>query len=181
MAEARERSDAWIWALVIVATGSVVGLAIMQNRREAQNAGREVPALSLPLLENGKAVSIERGRVTVVDFWATWCVPCRASMPRVQQLWQEYKPRGVEIYSVDTDDESPDRNAQVREFLMQNHLTFPVVLDDGRASEAFAVANIPTMLLVDKQGRVAWTHVGALSGTREIELRAAIDRALATN
>ena len=181
MAEAAaQRSDAWIWALVIAATGSVVGLAIMQNRREA-GAARAAPKIELPLLDGGKAAKIEPGHVTMVDFWATWCAPCRASMPRVQQLWQEYKPRGLDIYSVDTDDESPTRDAQVREFLMQNRLTFPVVLDDGRASDAFSVASIPMMVLVDKQGNVAWSHVGFLNGPREAELRAAIDRALATN
>jgi thiol-disulfide isomerase/thioredoxin len=179
MAGTAQRSDAWIWALVIAATGSVLALAIVQgNRRDARIASQPVPKLSLPLLEGGKPSSIEPGRVTMVDFWATWCAPCRASMPRVQQLWQEYKVRGLDIYSVDTDDPSPDRDAQVREFLMQNGLTFPVVLDDGRASEAFSVASIPTMVLVDRQGKVAWSHVGALSGPREVELRAAIDRAL---
>jgi len=116
--------------------------------------------------------------VTVVDFWATWCIPCRASMPRVQRLWQEYKPAGVEIYSVDTDDPSADRDAQVREFLAGNRLTFPVVLDDGRASQAFGVASIPTMVVLDKQGRIAWSHVGTLDAPREVELRAALDGAL---
>lgn len=181
MAEAR-RSDGWIWAVVIAATGAVLALAIVQgNRRDRQLARTTVPPLSLPLLEGGKSSSIAPGRVTVVDFWATWCQPCRASMPRVQRLWQEYQSRGLDIYSVDTDDESPDRSAQVREFLMQNGLTFPVVLDDGRASDAFRVGSIPTMVLVDKQGHVAWSYVGMLNAPRETELRAAIDRALATN
>ncbi|HUJ26903.1 MAG TPA: TlpA disulfide reductase family protein [Myxococcales bacterium] len=179
---AAKRSDAWIWAVVIVATGSVLALAIIQgNRRDRDLARRTVPLLSLPLLDGHKNSSIEPGRVTVVDFWATWCQPCRASMPRVQRLWQEYQARGLDIYSVDTDDESPDRTAQVREFLMQYGLTFPVVLDDGRASDAFQVGSIPMMVLVDKQGHVTWSHVGMLSGPRELELRAAIDRALATN
>jgi len=134
-------------------------------------------SVTLPLLGGGNT-SIPQGKVTVVDFWATWCGPCRVSMPRVQQLWKEYRSSGVELYSVDTDDASPDREAQVREFLLQNKLEFPVALDDGRAADAFSVSSLPTMVLLDKRGDVIWSHVGALSGARERDLRAAIDRAL---
>jgi thiol-disulfide isomerase/thioredoxin len=173
-----QRSDALVLGLVLSATASVVGLAMVRgHRQKTELQNRPAPSVTLPALGGGQS-SIEPGKVTMVDFWATWCAPCRASMPRVQRLWQEYKASGVQVYSVDTDDPSPDRDAQVREFLLQNGLTFPVVLDDGRATEAFAVASLPTLVLVDRQGKVAWSYVGALTGSREGELRAALDRAL---
>jgi thiol-disulfide isomerase/thioredoxin len=173
-----QRSDIWIWALVIAATASVVALAIRQGNQSENFAGKSAPEVSLPLLGGGKA-AIERGKVTLVDFWATWCGPCRVSMPRVQKVWQDYTPKGVALYSVDTDDPTADRESQVSEFLLQNRLTFPVVLDDGSAERAFSIASLPTMLLLDKEGRVAWSHIGALNATRETDLRAALDRALA--
>ena len=173
-----QRSDAWIWALVVAATCSVVALAVVQgNRSQSRLSGKPAPEVALPLLGGGKS-AIQHGKVTMVDFWATWCAPCRASMPRVQKVWQEYKPNGVELYSVDTDDPSPDRESQVSEFLMQNRLTFPVVLDDGTAEHAFAVASLPTMLLLDKDGKIVWSHIGALNSSREVDLRAALNRAL---
>ena len=173
-----QRSDAWIWALVVAASCSVIALAVVQGRRPAsQLAGKPAPAVALPLLGGGRS-AIHAGKVTLVDFWATWCAPCRASMPRVQKLYTEYKQNGVELYSVDTDDESPDREPQVREFLLQNGLTFPVVLDDGTAERAFAIASLPTMLLLDREGKVAWSHVGALTSAREGDLRTALNRAL---
>ena len=173
-----QRSDAWIWALVVAATAGVVALAVKQgNRQESAISGKPAPEIALPLLGGGKS-AIQRGKITVIDFWATWCAPCRASMPRVQQVWKEYKPSGVELYSVDTDDPSPDRESQVSEFLMQNRLTFPVVLDDGTAEQAFAIANLPTMLVLDKDGKIAWSHVGALTASHETELRLALNRAL---
>ena len=172
------RSDAWIWVLVAAATCSVIALAIVQGRRpEARPAGRAAPAVALPLLGGGRS-AIQAGKVTLVDFWATWCTPCRASMPRVQKLYTEYKQSGLELYSVDTDDESPDRVSQVSEFLLQNRLSFPVVLDDGSAERAFGVANLPTMLLLDREGKVAWSHIGALTSSREGELRMALNQAL---
>jgi len=173
-----QKSDVWIWALVIAATASVLGLAVVQgNRRAAAPAAKSAPQLTLQRLGGGDS-PLPRGKVTVVDFWATWCGPCRFSMPRVQKLWQEYHPKGVELYSVDTDDEAPTRDADVREFLAENHLTFPVVYDDGSASQAFAVASLPTMLLLDRKGSVVWTHIGALTESRERDLRTALDRAL---
>ena len=173
-----QRSDAWIWALVVAATSGVVALAVVQgNRQDTAMSGKPAPAVALPLLGGGQS-AIQRGKVTMIDFWATWCAPCRASMPRVQKVWQEYKPSGVELFSVDTDDPSPDRESQVSEFLMSNRLTFPVVLDDGTAERAYAIANLPTMLLLDKEGRVVWSHVGALTSTRENELRLALNHAL---
>ncbi|HYY53726.1 MAG TPA: TlpA disulfide reductase family protein [Myxococcales bacterium] len=172
------RSDLWIWGLVALATASVVAVAVMQGNRAGQRfTGQSAPALSLPLLGGGNA-AIPQGKVTVVDFWATWCAPCRYSMPRLQSLWAEYKARGVELYSVDTDEPAPGRDTQVRQFLSTNGLSFPVALDDGRASDAFRVASLPTMLLLDRSGRVVWSHVGAFTAPRERDLRAALDRAL---
>ena len=173
-----QRSDGWIWALVVAATCSVVALAVVQgNRPGSKLAGKPAPEVALPLLGGGKS-AIQHGKVTMVDFWATWCAPCRASMPRVQKIWQEYEPKGVALFSVDTDDASPDRESQVSEFLLQNRLTFPVVLDDGSAERAFAVASLPTMLLLDKDGTVVWSHVGALNASGEGQLRASLDQAL---
>jgi peroxiredoxin len=99
-------------------------------------------------------------------------------MPRVQNVWREYRARGVELFSVDTDDPSAEREKQVEEFLRDNGLEFPVVLDDGSAMSAFSISVLPTMLVLDPDGRVVWNHVGAMNGAVEQELRAALDSAL---
>ncbi|HEX9604176.1 MAG TPA: TlpA disulfide reductase family protein [Myxococcales bacterium] len=174
-------ADRLLWGLLAIAAGAVVVVAIARGRaREAPRpAAAAAPSISLPLLDGKGQASIAKGRVTVVDFWATWCAPCRVSMPRIQEVWREYGPRGVDLYSVDTDDPGADREAQVKEFLLRNRLTFPVVLDDGTASSAFSVAVLPTMLVLDRDAHVVWNHVGALTGAGERELRGALDRALA--
>ena len=172
--------DRLLWGLVAVAAAAVVVVAIARGRvREHGARTGPVARVSLPLLDGKGKASIQAGRVTVVDFWATWCAPCRVSMPRIQKLWREYGPRGVDLYSVDTDDPSAEREAQVREFLLSNDLTFPVVLDDGSAMTAFSVALLPTMLVLDGDSRIIWKHVGALGSSGEDELRVVLDRALA--
>ena len=175
-----------MWLVVLGATALVVGLAVLKgdhSDRAPRGAASAAPHVSLPLLDGKGSASPQPGKVTVVDFWATWCGPCKVSMPRVQKLYTEYRPRGVDLFSVDTDDPSPDREPQIREFLLQNQLTFPGVVDDERksGSEAFSVQSLPTMFLLDKGGRIVWTHVGALTGPYESDLRRAIDSALAQN
>src|SRR5205823_7642797 len=138
----RETSDHVVWGAVALAGAAVMALAIAHQRRhgEAPRPVSLAPSLALPLVDGSGKASIAKGRVTVVDFWATWCAPCRSSMPRVQSVWKEYRPKGVDLFSVDTDDPGASREAEVREFLLQNGLEFPVVLDDGSATSAFAVA-----------------------------------------
>src|SRR5947208_10389342 len=154
MAIRARRSDMWIWALVVAATASVVALAVIQgNRSGPRFSGKAAPAVALPLLGGGKT-SLPQGKVTVVDFWATWCAPCRYSMPRLQSLWSEYRPRGVELYSVDTDDPGPDREAQVREFLLPAKLNGPLARDHGTGAEAFRVARLALHRLGDRTGHL---------------------------
>src|SRR5437763_2598534 len=177
----RETSDRVIWGAVALAAASVIVLAIAHQRKPAEGAATfasVAPSLTLPLVDGSGKASITKGRVTVVDFWATWCAPCRVSMPRVQSVWKEYQPKGVDLYSVDTDDPGAGREAEVREFLRDNGLEFPVVLDDGSATNAFSISVLPTMLVLDREARVVWNHVGAMNGAVEHELRAAVDSAL---
>jgi thiol-disulfide isomerase/thioredoxin len=180
MNSARTR-DRLVFGLVAFAAAVAIVAAIAKGRARppavATAAHVDSTQFSLPLLDGGKA-SIRSGRVTVVDFWATWCAPCRASMPRVQRVWQEYSSRGADLFSVNTDDPGDNREAAVKEFLLKNGLQFPVVLDDGTATSAFSVANLPTMLVLDQQARVVWNHVGELTGSGEKELRVVLDRAL---
>ncbi|HYZ88988.1 MAG TPA: TlpA disulfide reductase family protein [Myxococcales bacterium] len=175
-------ADRFLWVIVAAAAIAVLVVAVARGRlRRPEPQKGAITAVSLPLLDGTGRSSIAPGRVTVVDFWATWCAPCRVSMPRVQSIWREYHPRGVDLYSVDTDDPGAEREMQVHDFLRGNGLEFPVVLDDGSAASAFAVAVLPTMAVVDRSGRVVWNHVGVLTASSERELRSVLDSALSAS
>jgi len=121
----------------------------------------EAPDFSLPTLE-GQTVTLSalRGRVVFLNFWATWCPPCREEMPSIERLHRELKDQGLVVLGVDVD-ESPKL---VAKFIEDFRLGFPVVLDAGsHVFSRYGVRGLPTTILIDRQGRV----VGAAVGPRD--------------
>ncbi|MDR2542561.1 MAG: TlpA family protein disulfide reductase [Treponema sp.] len=110
---------------------------------------------------NGERVSLSsyRGKVVFLNFWATWCPPCRQEMPSMEVLYQRYKEHGLEMLAVNLR-ENPN---EVRQFIQENGYTFPVLLDlDGRVGARYGVRGIPTTLIIDRQGRIIGRLVGSI-------------------
>lgn len=113
------------------------------------------------------------GRVRVIDFWASWCDPCRHQLPLLDRLAREHGPRGLAVYGVAFDED----RAMVEAFLANTPVSFPILWDRGgeRLSAPFAITRLPTTLLVDRGGRVRSVHLGydAAEGRKlEAEVRA---------
>lgn len=103
-----------------------------------------------------------RGPV-LIDFWATWCAPCLASLPEIQSLHRRAGPRGLTVIGVSID--GPRNHAKVRPFAARLGLTFPIVLDeDGRLQDSFKVRVVPTAILIDTSGAVALVTQGYRPG-----------------
>jgi cytochrome c biogenesis protein CcmG, thiol:disulfide interchange protein DsbE len=135
--------------------------------------GQPAPDFSLLDLSN-QPVTLRsfRGRkVVLLDFWATWCGPCRMAMPGLQDLYERFHERGLEILSLNQG-ESAD---EVRRFMERNKYAFHALLDSREAvGNAYGVRGIPTLVLVNKQGDVQWIRVGY--SPDEQELRGSIER-----
>ncbi len=130
--------------------------------------GKVAPNFELPSLQ-GPPVRLSqfRGQVALVNFWATWCPPCRAEMPSIERLHRAYASRGLVILAVD--DERVGR-AVVEGFQRDLGLTFPILLDSsGDVSALYGVRGLPTTVLVDREGRIASVDFG----TRDWSDRAA--------
>jgi len=123
-------------------------------------APEPAPTVSLNLL-NGGVLKLEslRGRVVLVDFWATWCVPCLSEIPMFNQLKKDYQPRGVEVIAISLDEEGA---AKVKPFLKAHPMDYTQVIGDQNTAAAFNIpdSSLPVTLLIDKQGRVRFRHVG---------------------
>ena len=118
-------------------------------------------AAALALLElDGRALdtSAMKGRVAVLDFWATWCMPCRAEMPGMETLWQNYKEQGLVIAAVSVDEGSRGR---IETFSKLFDLSFPILLDpESKVSDLYKVSNMPTSFLIDRNGKIVSRIVG---------------------
>ncbi len=102
-----------------------------------------------------------KGKVVLLNFWATWCGPCKIEMPWFVEFQREYKDRGFSVIAVSMDEEGWDI---VRPFTEGLKLNFPVVIGDDQIADAFGgVVALPTTFIIDKQGRIASTHQGLVS------------------
>lgn len=115
-------------------------------------------------------------RITFVDFWATWCPPCRAELPELEKIYNEYKSRGFQMIGVNLD--AAEGADEVRHVIQEMNLTFPMLLDpESRLSEAMQVKSIPMLVVLDATGKIVEAHVGASPNT-PAELRAIIEAAV---
>jgi cytochrome c biogenesis protein CcmG/thiol:disulfide interchange protein DsbE len=115
--------------------------------------------LSAAATNASPAVDIQdfRGRVVYLDFWASWCAPCRQSFPWMEAMKNAYQSRGLTVLAVNLDQNRGDADR----FLAQFHPSFDVRFDpQGKVAEHFKVQGMPTALVVDRHGVVRFTHIG---------------------
>jgi thiol-disulfide isomerase/thioredoxin len=133
------------------------------------------PDIELPLLNGGKMrLSQLRGKKAVVlDFWATWCGPCKQAMPAVAEVAQQWRSRGVDFYAVNMAEDQ----STVQEFARRQGMSIPVALDNGSAAQAFGVSGIPHLVVIGRDGSIRSVHTGASSNLRDTlsaELQSAV-------
>jgi cytochrome c biogenesis protein CcmG, thiol:disulfide interchange protein DsbE len=129
----------------------------------------------LPLLNNAESLSSAdlRGQVVVLNFWATWCEPCRREMPMFERVWRDYRDRGVTIVGVDVRDSESD----ARSFIEELNISYPIVRDEDEILVArLRVDPLPQTFFIDDEGRVAGDQV--LGELTEAELAARLDELL---
>ena len=148
-------------------------LAALDKPLQAIPSLPAAPPLALPDEEGKKTwrLSELRGKVVLVNFWATWCPPCRKELPSMERLWRQFKDQGLVVLGVNV---AEDGNA-VFAFSngLETPLTFPLLLDeDGSVTQSWPVQGLPTTYLLDKQGRIAF---GAIGG-REFDSPAIVEQ-----
>jgi thiol-disulfide isomerase/thioredoxin len=143
--------------LVLGATG----LALMAPRAGVE-INRPAPDFHVLNLQTGDSVSLKndyRGSVTLVNIWATWCVPCRAEMPAMQELYDSLGPRGFKIAAISIDEGNPQ---DVIAFTQGLGLTFDILHDrDGMVQQQYQTTGVPESFLLDRQGVLVKRVIGA--------------------
>jgi len=139
------------------------------EKLQIEKAGKRTAAPDFTLEDlSGKRVSLKqfRGRVVFLNFWATWCIPCREEMPAMEKLHRELKDDGLEVVAVNF----KESNQQVRKFFEELGLTFTALLDkDGEVSREYGVWSLPLSYFIDRRGE----FVGKAIGSRNWDSEAA--------
>ncbi len=145
---------AWIYLTrVPIEINSVPGEAAHTNFR--------APEFTLTTLD-GTSVSLNdlRGRIVLVNFWATWCVPCRTEMPAIEAVYQAHAGQDFAVLAVNAGEDE----RTVKQFVDEFHLTFPILLDrDQKTLQQYQVQALPTSLFIDRTGVIRATSLGGMN------------------
>lgn len=144
--------------------GAVVALSLRQRYAPAASispSASHLPAPDFNLSQlDGPTLRLSsyRDKIVLLDFWATWCAPCREETPNLVNLQKEYGDRGLQIIGVSMDDSAEPVHAFYRQF----HMNYPVVMGNAKTGELYGgVLGLPIAFLIDRNGRIYKKHVGA--------------------
>jgi peroxiredoxin len=121
----------------------------------------EAPAFTLMSIDGGQQrISDFKGKIILLNFWATWCPNCREEMPSLEKLWEKYRSKGLVVIAI-----SVDRNrGEIRSFAQEQGLTFPILLDpDGAVRKEYEITALPMTYIIGKDGKIS----GRMYGSRE--------------
>lgn len=162
-------SDRAQWLLVGVVIAALVGGLFAASKLLGGDVapiavGEPAPdfrAAAVPPERGVRTLADYRGRVVLLNVWATWCTPCREEMPSLERLHREFAPSGLSVVAVSVDDAGGAR--EIRAFATELGLTFDVVHDSTRAiDKAYQLTGYPVTVLIDREGRIRRRQVGAV-------------------
>ena len=141
----------------------LLGLYVAGRRKaqkpKASASGSLAPDFNLTAID-GKKLSLAdyKGKVILLDFWATWCTPCRAEIPHFVEMQEKYGPQGFQVVGISMDDDAKP----VREFAREYKMNYPIAVGDDKLAESFGgVLGLPVNFIIDREGRIRSKYLGA--------------------
>jgi cytochrome c biogenesis protein CcmG/thiol:disulfide interchange protein DsbE len=158
----RKLSPAWIAAGVIsLIVLALLGYGLLANPSEPPQVGGPVPGFQLAALD-GSSMNLEaqQGRVVVVNFFASWCNPCRQEAAALEQNWRDYQDRGVQFFGI----AYKDADSKAQAFLDEFGVSYPSTVEPGnRTARAYGVTGVPETFVIDQQGLLVRHFLGPIT------------------
>lgn len=154
-----------------------IALAMAASHAFAQNVGQRAPSFEVPGASGAVRLADMKGKVVYVDFWASWCAPCKQSFPWMNDMQAKYGPHGLQVVGVTVDKKRED----AEKFLSSTPAKFLIAYDTtGKVAETYKPQGMPTSFLIGADGVVRAVHVGFRDGDKaalEREIQAALSAA----
>lgn len=166
---ANEKNLVLILAMVLILGLTVCGCASSDKSPEVQigpQKGKLAPEFTLPSID-GQEISLSdlRGKPILLNFWATWCPPCRAELPHLISAYKGYADQDLVVLAVDVGEDP----SQVKGFVLTQRVSLPVLLDSTREiAHAYQVRAFPTNFLIDRQGIIQEVRIGAFRDASDV-------------
>ena len=154
--------------LLLILPLLLLGLASSLPSLYANNEVKSIDPGSLKT-----TISAAKDQIVIVDFWATWCTPCKKQVPVLSDLYEKYKSKGVTVIGVAMDYNLKD----VRKFVSKSHIKYPVYMGDDDIGYAYKLKSVPTMHIYDKSGNLIEKHTGFVNKDGLVQM---IEAALST-
>ncbi|RYG37670.1 TlpA family protein disulfide reductase [bacterium] len=159
--------------LLLASALALVAIAPAQDVKSA--VGKPLPKLALKDLAGKTHTNASlKGKVVLLDFWATWCGPCKAAAPTMNSLFGKYKGKGLQVIGVNITDKEP----AVKKYVADHKYTYPFTPASDTFAQALGVGPIPTFVLVDKAGKVRHVIVGFNTKSSPAEIEALVKKLL---
>ncbi|MBI3592077.1 MAG: TlpA family protein disulfide reductase [Nitrospirae bacterium] len=145
---------------ILIASIVFVFFSCAKSEKGAVGNSDAAPSFVLADLKSNKvSLSDYKGRIVMLEFFASWCPPCQVSAPDIKSVYEKYRDRGFVVLAISID-KGTDAAAAAGFFMREFGLSYPALIDDGEVSRRYGVVSIPTSFIIDRQGKVRSKHIG---------------------
>ena len=155
-------------AIAVAAVAGLLALLVWKLAHQTEPARGAAPNFTLPRIDGGGAVELAsfRGRAVVLNFWASWCIPCKEEAPRLEAAARKWAGRGVVVVGID----SQDFKGDARRFARRYGLTYPLVHDGpGKTRARYGVTGFPETFFIDRRGNIVGEHIQGPVSDEQLE------------
>lgn len=160
----RSRPKAWLAAFAFFAALTIVSVAaipLLSAKASVKLMDRSAPSFVVSRLDGTPLRSSDiRGRIVVLAFWATWCLPCQSELPEIESVYKKYERTSDVIFLAVDANWDGETAAKAKDFLQRKKLDLPAAFDDGGVARQLRVDGLPTIVLIDRDGNIRMTHYG---------------------